>query len=120
MAKYRDDVCRIGKCPNHPCKGLCPLLVTVNGKTARKEPLARDIFTDVSQADQDYNTILAERISDHNERVDNIKNIPDKRKRFIAAGLSVNLTKTDIARFMQLSRVQIWNISKKGPKKSAK
>ncbi len=115
MTKFRDDICKIGKCPNHPCKGLCPLLIyTKEGdRNSTRELLSAEIFTnDNIPTGKDYNTELAERIEDYNVRVDNIKNIPDTRSRAIAAMLSVNINKTQIAGLLHLTVQHLRRISK--------
>jgi len=111
--KINDPICKT--CINHKkkvCAGECPPIRWINGKAARQEPLANDIISENYTSDQDYNQVLAERIEDHNEKINRIKDIPDKRKRAIAALISVNLTKTDIALFFHLSRMQITRLAK--------
>ena len=86
----------------------------VNGCKKLKEPL----FNDISKAEidktniQDYNAVLAELIEDKELDFDRICFIPDYRTRAIAAMLYVDIPREKIAEMLNISRVQLWRITK--------
>jgi len=127
LTKYRDDVCKIGKCVNvGVCLGLCPLVQDVDGTGKSKEPLLNDIVknTDIS-ADRDYNAELSGLASDRENRMESdfdrmcelvaeSQKLPfyHKRKIAITILLTLGFLKIDIEGFFKLSHVQLWRIRK--------
>jgi hypothetical protein len=110
--KPQDYIC--ANCINKSiCKGLCPLMVDINGNIPLREPLTSDIMTSQAMATQsDYNVVLAELIEDKQAQYEFISMIPDIRKRAIASMLACDLTKRNIASILKLSYRQIIRISK--------
>jgi hypothetical protein len=86
----------------------CPPVKWLHG-AARREPLSSDILGDYP-VEENYNTILAERIEDRRERAERIQEIPNFKKRAVAAMLHVGLRKTQIAALLKVTRQQIYNI----------
>ena len=93
-------------------KGACYWMKHINGNAQLKEPLFNDMAGSEEFIFKDYKVSLSEMIEDHEERLEYIINIKDTKKRAIAAMLSANITKKDIATLFKMSRRQIIRISK--------
>jgi hypothetical protein len=107
----QDDICLA--CPNHKdnhCKGLCPPLQWINGRSETKElipdnPISRGI------EQRDYNQALYEMIVDKQatdiDRLDTIRSINDYRLRAIAACILSYIPQQQIAKFAHISQGRI-------------
>jgi len=111
MTKFKDPVCQ--RCSHKRCRTPCAPLVWIDGRVPRQERLSRDLFTENNIAEKDYNEVLAERITDYNNKIDKIKDIPDKTTRAIAALIAVKLTKKDISEIFHISYRHFFRINKK-------
>lgn len=124
---YRDDICKIGKCVNHPCKGLCPLLKYTNGNSQSKEVLLSNLINPENQEFRDYKQVINELAEDKVnklepcfermvELVEGIKdnNVPIncKRKTAITILLVVGYKLIDIEHMFNISHSQLWRYTK--------
>lgn len=122
MKKYRDDVCRLGKCVNHPCKGLCAPLIFVNGKAKSKEILVSNLVDPEKIEYQNYNEVISELAEDHLHREEHLKEkmleiltIPNDRDKLIALAQLAGFDNEGIAGYLKLSIRRIQQLTKKLP-----
>jgi hypothetical protein len=108
--KLRDDVCATC-CNKDICKNLCPPLIWINGRTARREPLIQD-FKNPFLESKDYNQTLAEKIDDMQSRFEFVAEIKDEKIRAIASMLAVGTRQKTIASLLFMSPRQIIRIIK--------
>jgi DNA-binding CsgD family transcriptional regulator len=78
-----------------------------NGNTPRREGLARDIIGADVEISSDYNAALAELIEHHRNAFMIRSHIIDTRSRAIAAMLSADISRREIARLLRMSYRQI-------------
>lgn len=124
MKKYRDDVCKIGKCVNvEICQGLCPPLLYVNGKSKSKELLLSNLVGADKIEYQDYNEKISELAEDREikahqrqEKLENILLEPNSINKFVKLAILAGYPKTEVAEYCHLSRFQIHRIIKKAPR----
>lgn len=119
--KYRDDVCRLGKCRNHPCNNLCAPLIFVNGKSKSKEVLLSNLISSDNLEFRDYKETLAElaedravRDSQRREKLAAILSAPNTREKFIKLALMAGFTQKEVSIFFKLTPGRICQIIKKG------
>ena len=119
--KYRDDVCRLGKCKNHPCNNLCAPLIFVNGKSKSKEVLLSNLVSSDNLEFRDYKETLAElaedravRDSHRREKLAAILSAPNTREKFIKLALMAGFTQKEVSIFFKLTPGRICQIIKKG------
>jgi putative NADPH-quinone reductase len=126
VKKYRDDVCRIGKCVNQDtCVGLCPALKYVNGKSQSKEVLLSNLINPDNKEFRDYKEAINELAENRSikyesifermtELTDNMESISfySRRKIAIVILLSLGFIKNDIAGFFHISLRQIFRLTK--------
>ena len=119
--KYRDDVCRLGKCKNHPCNHLCAPLIFVNGKSKSKEVLLSNLVSSDNLEFRDYKETLAElaedravRDSQRREKLAAILSAPNTREKFIKLALMAGFTQKEVSIFFKLTPGRICQIIKKG------
>lgn len=121
--KYRDDVCRLGKCKNHPCNNLCAPLIFVNGKSKSKEVLLSNLISPEKIELRDYKEALNELAENQETRnevtfermrelTEGLEEIPfyQQRKIAITILLSLGFTKNIIQRICRLSTTRLWEI----------
>lgn len=121
MKKYRDDVCRLGKCVNlEVCLGLCPALKYVNGKSQSKEVLLSNLINPENQEFRDYKETLSELAEDREtrnqkrlEKLEQILTEPNTRNKLILFAFLAGYSQVDIADYFNLSTVRIFQIIKK-------
>ena len=119
--KYRDDVCRLGKCKNHPCNHLCAPLIFVNGKSKSKEVLLSNLVSSDNLEFRDYKETIAElaedravRDSQRREKLAAILSGPNTREKFIKLALMAGFTQKEVSIFFKLTPGRICQIIKKG------
>ena len=123
MKKYRDDVCRIGQCVNvEVCKGLCPALKYVNGKSKSKEILLSNLINTDNLEYKDYKTELSELAQDREikeqtriEKLELLLAEPNTRDKFIKLALLAGFKVPEIAVHCRVHRSRIYQIIKKAP-----
>ena len=123
MKKYRDEICRIGKCVNVDiCKGLCPCLKFINGKSKSKEVLLSNLTESENLEYRDYKADIAERAEDIEERelrrkekLQQILDEPNSPKKYYELALLANFTVDEIAAYTHRHRSVIYRIIKKAP-----
>jgi hypothetical protein len=107
----QDDICLT--CPNYKddhCKGLCPPLQWINGRSETKEIIPDNpIKYGIEQID--YNQYIHEVITDNNinmeYRVEQLRSIADYRLRAIAACVLAHIPQTQIAKLTHSSQSRI-------------
>ena len=106
MTKYRDEVCRLGKCPNHPCNGLCPPLQYVNGRSQSKEVLLSNLMATDNLEFRDYKDTLSELAEDREtrdkrrkEKLEVMLSAPNTREKFIKLALMAGFTQNEVSIF---------------------
>lgn len=133
MKKYRDEICKIGGCPNPDvCLGLCPFLKYIDGKCKAKEVLMSNLLNSDNIDHKNANEVLVELSEDREirqgtnhtramQKLEQIKKLVSeadslpfysKRKFAIHALVLLGFLEIDIAGFFNLSRVQIWRLRK--------
>lgn len=119
--KYRDDVCRLGKCKNHPCEHLCAPLVFVNGRSQSKEVLLYNLMASDNLEYRDYKDTLSELAEDREnrdlrrkEKLEQMLGEPNTREKFIKIALMAGYTQNEISIFFKLTPGRICQIIKKG------
>lgn len=113
--KLRDDIC-LNCCNRKHCRGLCPPLVWVNGRTESKEPLLTDIIGTAKDLEyQDYKEVISELAEDREEReawkfdkIEEILKIDGFIPRAIAAMLFFNIPKNKICALLKISRTHFY------------
>lgn len=123
MKKYRDDICRIGKCVNvGVCLGLCPLVKHTDGKSKSKEVLLSSLTESDNLEYRDYKADIAERAEDIEERelrqkekLQLISDEPNSPKKFYELALLAGFTVDDIAAYTHRHRSVIYRSIKKAP-----
>jgi DNA-directed RNA polymerase specialized sigma24 family protein len=127
MKKYRDDVCRLGKCVNiEVCKGLCPPISWLNGKGKSKEVLLSNLTNKENLEYINYNDTLSELSNDREikeqrriERLEKILTEPNDRGKFIKLALLAGFKQADIAQYFKISKQGISIIIKRASHKPA-
>ena len=100
----KDEICK--QCINiRNCKGLCPLIISINGRSETKEIIpAQPIISRQGYEQQDYNQALYEMIADQQardvDRLDTIRGIKDYRIRAIAACILAHIPQAQIAKLV--------------------
>ena len=126
MKKYRDEICRLGKCPNvGVCKGLCPPLVYVNGKSKSKEVLLSNLIDPEKIEFRDYKADLIALAEDNAnkkestfermiELTDGIDSLSFYHQRKIAAVilLTLNFRKPFLEKCFKVGTTTLWKILK--------
>lgn len=92
---------------------FCPPVNWINGKAPRREPLASDIIAENINNEKNYNEILSELVGDRREKMEEILNIPDHRKKLILLAILAGYSQKEIAGYFKLSIRQIYNITHK-------
>ena len=123
MKKYRDDVCRIGKCVNlEVCKGLCVPMKFVDGRGKCKEVLFSNLTKSENLEVRDYKADIAERAEDieeresrRTERLLQILSEPNSEEKFMALALLAGFKVPEIAVYCRVHRSRIYQIIKKAP-----
>jgi DNA-directed RNA polymerase specialized sigma subunit len=123
LKKYRDDVCRIGKCVNlEVCKGLCVPMKFVDGRGKCKEVLFSNLTKSENLEVRDYKADIAERAEDieeresrRTERLLQILSEPNSEEKFMALALLAGFKVPEIAVHCRVSRSRIYQIIKKAP-----
>jgi DNA-directed RNA polymerase specialized sigma subunit len=123
LKKYRDDICRIGKCVNlEVCVGLCPFLRHVNGRGKSKEVLLSNLTKSENLEYRDYKSDIAELAEDieekeqrRTERLELILSEPNSEKKFITLALLAGFKVPEIAEHCRVHRSWIYQIIKKAP-----
>ena len=123
MKKYRDDVCRIGKCVNlEVCKGFCVPMRFVDGRGKCKEVLFSNLTKSENLEVRDYKADIAERAEDieeresrRTERLLQILSEPNSEEKFMALALLAGFKVPEIAVHCRVSRSRIYQIIKKAP-----
>ena len=126
MKKFRDDICRIGKCVNvGVCLGLCPLVDNVNGKVKSKEVLLSNLVNSQNLEFRDYKAYISElyenqqaknesvfeRMSELTEGMEKIK-FSEKRKIAGIVLLALRFSPKDIAKIFKLSLRRFYEVMK--------
>ena len=123
MTKYRDDVCKFGKCVNvKVCLGLCPLVKYTDGNSKSKEVLLSTLTETENLEYKNYNDEISERAEDHTqkeqrrrEKLDRILSEPNTRDKFIKLALLAGFNQSEIAVHFRLHRSRICQIVKNAP-----
>ena len=115
--KYRDDVCRLGKCPNcEICAGLCPPLQYVNGRSQSKEILLSNLIRSDNVEYRDYKEVITELSEDReakrSKRLEKALKETNTRKKFIKIALLAGYTQAEISLFFKLTPGRICQIIK--------
>jgi hypothetical protein len=103
-----DPLC--DKCPNKPCKGLCPPMQWINGNTPSKEVLLTDLNTQDMES-RDYKEDLIEMIEHRQARITSALDIKQVKHRAIAILLLAGISQKDISELFSMSYRQINRIS---------
>ena len=104
-----DEICQ--DCVNHKiCKGFCPPLIWIDGRSDTKELIpVKPIINGIPQ--EAYNEELYRRINDKEardiERLEDIRTISDYKLRMIAAATLVHIPQTQIAKITHSSQSRI-------------
>ncbi|MFA5340568.1 MAG: hypothetical protein WC332_02210 [Clostridia bacterium] len=123
MTKYRDDVCRLGKCKNHPCGHLCAPLIFIDGNIKSKEVLLSNFLTSPQNlAYKNYNETIAElseyveiREKRRTEKLESILSEPNTREKLIKLALLAHYSQQEIAKYFRLTEARISQIIKNAP-----
>jgi hypothetical protein len=121
LKKYRDDICRIGPCPNvGVCLGLCPLVKHTDGNSRSKEVLLSNLVNPDNIEFRDYKSTISEMAEDQITRQEAIferlveltENMEQtsfyhRRKIAISILLDLHFKKHDIAKMLRMS---IWRL----------
>jgi L-lysine 2,3-aminomutase len=121
LTKYRDDVCKVGECVNvKVCKGLCPLLKGVNGRSCTKEKLLSEVSSIEVMPYKDYKDVISEYAEDYErkqeKRHDHIISIlqeENSRNKLVKFAALMGYPKEEIADFFCVSVQQVYRIIKK-------
>lgn len=108
--KKTDEICK--QCINvKVCKGLCPLMVSVNGRAETQEIIPSEPIIKRGIEQQDYNEVLYELITDQQardaDRIDTIRSIANYRIRAIAACTLAYIPQVEIAKIAHISQGRI-------------
>jgi len=111
--KMHDPICsgcnHINNCPQP-----CPPVQWIDGHDSRREPLLQDMAAGIDDhsplASRDYNVEIADILRARRGRIEDIRAITNIRLRLIAAATYADISATDIARLLGISRRTIYRL----------
>lgn len=95
------------------CKGECPPIRWINGNKARQEPLINDILAENLNNEKNYNEILSELAEDRRQKMIEILEIPNPRKKAIMLLLLAGYHQGEIANYFKINIRTLYRIVKK-------
>ena len=110
-----DDLCK--PCPNYKddhCKGLCPPMQWINGRSETKEIIPDTPISSHGVEQIDYNEAIYEMIADKRatdtDRLETIRTIANYKLRAIAACTLAYIPQKEIGKFAHISQGRISNL----------
>jgi hypothetical protein len=109
LHKFKKDDVVCPECINNKiCKGYCPLVKGINGRSDTKEILPDRPVIQNGIEQMDYNAAIYELIADQQardvDRLDTIRAISNHRTRAIAACILAYIPQDKIARYLHMSQ----------------